>query len=466
MLVLADVTVSAPIGRTAGVARVRRRVPRWGISVALLAIVSWLALRVPTNRGRERERRLAIAACAAESWSAPRSAGTLPRGTFLRSPSLASAGVSTYVAGLPSSAGRASISPDDSSRSYRIFGLDGAALGVPAGDFRFENARILGGPDARLHLIWGERGPRHARSSADSLGPPIRVGTLWHSVYAPESGWSPARILVAQSGDGDGLLWNSESSAAVVAPSGRIHIVVPRVNRELVYLSYAERSWEVDSIPAKALYASVAEGSDGERYIAYIGRAPGRSQMNALLFVRSASSGDAWSNPKPIDGAERGGATRPRLLTGADGSLHLMWAMSAPGTLLSSAVRHASSRNGGRTWSRHTELALPSEPFTKWRAGLDGCGNPHVVVSTWVRRDSTPVGRVLQSAMGLNGWTPLTTLVNGSSAREIEVASDRSGALSLVASVEQSTPGDRSPRYVVTLFRFGRRVEAKQSASR
>lgn len=466
MLVLAEVTVSATIGRTARVARVRRRVLRWGIAVALLTIAAWLGLRVSASRWREQKRRLAIAACADDSWSAPRFAGTLPRGTFLRSPSIASVGASMYVAGHPIPAGRASKSLDDSSRSYRIFGPDGASLGIPAGDFRFENARILGGPDARLHLIWGERGPERTRSSADALGPVIRVGTLWHSVYTPGSGWSPARQLVAQSGDRDGLLWNSENSAAAIAPSGRIHVVVPRVNRPLLYLRYAEGSWQVDSIPVKALYASVAEGSDGERYIAYVGRAQGRSQMSALLFVRSASSGDPWSNPMPIDGVERGGATRPRLFTAADGALHLMWGVSASGTLLSTAVRHTSSWNGGGSWSRHRELPLPSELFTKWRAGLDACGNPHVLVSTWVRRDSTPIGRVLQSAMGLNGWTPLTTLVSRSSAREIEVASDRSGALSLVASVEQSAPGARSPTYAVAVFRFGKRDRGKESASR
>ena len=52
-----------------------------------------------------------------------------------------------------------------------------------------------------------------------------------------------------------------------MAPSGRIHVAVPRVNRELLHLSYAEGSWQVDSLPVKALYASVAEESDGERYV-------------------------------------------------------------------------------------------------------------------------------------------------------------------------------------------------------
>ena len=228
------------------------------------------------------------------------------------------------------------------------------------------------------------------------------------------------------------------------------------MNRHLLHLSFNKGAWLIDSVPVKALYAAIVERRDGERDIAYIGADRSHSRRYATLyFIHSKAPGDAWSTPEPIEDLERFDATRPRLLMGADGVLHLMWGSRVPGTLLTTAVRHSSSEDGGRTWSERTELPLPREPFTKWRAGLDRCNNPHVLVSTWTRLDSVSVGRVLHSALGLRSWTPYSPLPISSSVREIEISSDTSGELHLVASVGRLAPADSTPTYAVALAELG-----------
>ena len=429
---------------------------RRGIAIVVLATAGWLGVRTAPRMWREHRRRTTLAPCAGSSWSTPRVATTLPPGAFLRSPTLADVGGRLYVSGILSLAGRTSAALDTASLSARVFGVDGTSLGLPTGQFRFENAHLLSDGDARLHLIWGERGPQGTRSTSGDFGPPVRVKSLWHSVFVPGTGWSPARLVLEDRADRDGLLWNSENSSVAVAASGRVHLVVPRVNRDLLHLSYNEGAWLVDSVPVKALYAAIVERRDGERDIAYIGADRGHSRRYATLyFIHSKGPGDAWSRPEPIEGLERFDATRPRLLMGADGVLHLMWGSRVPGTLLTTAVRHSSSEDGGRTWSERTELPLPREPFTKWRAGLDQCNNPHVLVSTWTRLDSVSVGRVLHSALGLRSWTPYSPLPISSSVREIEISSDTSGELHLVASVGQLAPADSTPTYAVALAELG-----------
>jgi hypothetical protein len=206
----------------------------------------------------------------------------------------------------------------------------------------------------------------------------------------------------------------------------------------------------------KALYAAIVERRDGERDIAYIGADRSHSRRYAaLFFIHSKTPGDVWSTPEPIEGLESSDATRPRLLMGADGVLHLMWGARVPGTLLTAAVRHSSSEDGGRTWSERAELPLPREPFTKWRVGLDQCDNPHVLVSTWTRLDSVSVERVLHSALGLRSWTPYSPLLSSSSVREIEIGSDSSGELHFVASVGQLAPPDSMPTYAVAIVQLG-----------
>jgi hypothetical protein len=213
---------------------------RLGIAIIALAATGWLGVRTAPRMWREHQRRTTLAHCAGSSWSAPRVATSLPPGAFLRSPTLAEAGGTLYVSGILSLAGRTSVAMDSTSLSARVFGADGRSLGLPTGQFQFENARLLSDGDARLHLMWGERGPPRARSTSRDFGPPVRVRSLWHSVFIPGSGWSPARLVFFHRADRDGLLWNAENSSVAVAASGRVHLAVPRVNRDLLVLSYNE----------------------------------------------------------------------------------------------------------------------------------------------------------------------------------------------------------------------------------
>jgi hypothetical protein len=300
------------------------------------------------------------------------------------------------------------------------------------------NARLLSGRDGRLHLIWGESG-EPPTVGPPLAGPTVRLRTLWHADFEPRTGWTPARAIHTHTGARDRLLWNSENADAAIGPGGRLHVVVPQINGSLLYFTLDADGWLTDSLPWHALYASVTEAPNGERYIAYVGEDPTRGgALDGLLVLRAGAKDGRWSFPVPVQGRGDRIVTRPRLLVDADGGLHLAWGQIAPSALVIDAMRYEHSHDGGATWSAPSTLPLPREAFTKWRLGVDDCGAPHAVVSTWSRTDSAPVGHLLHSALDRNGWTRYSDLFSGTSAREAELTSDATGALHLIASVRRS----------------------------
>lgn len=79
----------------------------------------------------------------------------------------------------------------------------------------------------------------------------------------------------------------------------------------------------------------------------------GRGPMATAL---SADGGATWQpGPNPADDASAGDHSFMDLAADPAGTFHLIW-LDARGTNKSKGLRHASSRDGGRTWSKNTTL--------------------------------------------------------------------------------------------------------------
>jgi len=420
---------------------------------AALAVTSvWLIVQLAATYGqRGAHADGSSRACSSASWAEEGHPVPLPDGTFLRSPTVAVSSNALYLSGLPSPAGRHDSIAFATERTPLLVRADGEKVSLPPGPFAFINGRLIGGSKGQLHFIWGESGEKNTRMNAYP-GPRIRVKSLWHAAFDPNTGWSKPRELFERAGDRDRLLWNSESADVAVTESGGVQVVVPQVNAPLLHFVLAEDAWQTDTIPVRALYATVAPGADGSTYVAYVGEDPSRGgAMNGMLIVRMDSKVRHWSMPQPILARGEHLAARPRLLVGRRGGLHLAWSQLAASRLGVDAVRYLTSEDGAASWSAPVSLDLPKQSFTKWRLALDACDVPHVFVSTWTWKDSTPVSHILYSTLRDTRWTTLVDLLPGKSAREIEVMSDGTGSLHLIASVRREGATTSPPSYDVVV---------------
>ena len=378
-------------------------------------------------------------------------AAPLPPGTFLHAPTLSVARHVVYLSGVPTAAGRSDAVPsgDDGRQLVRV--ASGSQIGTPTGRFRFLNARLLGDHAGRLHLIWGEPGPSDTIGAHQAGMPWLRAKSLWHATFTSGAGWSAARPSHGQPGDRGRLLWNVESAGVGVSPAGRVDVVVPQVNGELLHFGLDGDRWRADTIHLAAREATMAEGGGGQLYVALVGvNGADARYANGLVFLRSPDGGKRWEPPVNVQPREMREPTRPRVFVGVNGTVQLLWGTRASATFGADAVRAMSSADGGHRWSTSYELPLPREQFTKWRAALDSCGTPRVVVSTWVRHDSIQTGRLFHSVLRGDGWAPLSPLMPERDAREVEVATGADGKLYLVASARQAPPS-KPPRYDVIL---------------
>jgi len=85
---------------------------------------------------------------------------------------------------------------------------------------------------------------------------------------------------------------------------------------------------------------------------------------------------------------------------------------------------------------------------------------PRNAAATAAGSDATPVGHLLHSTLGSNGWTSYSDIFVGTSAREVELASDERGTLHLIASVRRSNPRRSAQNYDVVVSEFVARSAA------
>lgn len=108
---------------------------------------------------------------------------------------------------------------------------------------------------------------------------------------------------------------------------------------------------------------------DGTRVIVWRGAARG----GAVMLSRSAD-GERWSAPEIIGVTQF--AMAPNVGVAPDGTLHLVWGQRQGPR---SALMHASSPDGGRTWSSPTAISPTSDvPLRGQTLAVDGQGRVHV----------------------------------------------------------------------------------------
>lgn len=412
-----------------------------------LSLGAWLGSATPSRFGMDDRIAAATLACPPGMWSEPRVVSELPPGTFLRTPSFTVGPETFLLTGVPS--------PASAQAATIILRGDpilksetGETIGRPPGDFELINARLLTGPDGLQHLIWGERSPTSAARSRPEAAPTIRVHSLWHATYGRRTGWSTPRPLYDPLPGRDELLWNFENAGASISAEGAIALVVPRIGHSLHYAAYEDGLWRTDAISVKATYADIAHGDDGAVYLAVVGedQTQKHGQNGRLLFLRSADSGRSWTSPKWLRAGRNVRASRPRLSVSHGKIVHLFWGQHISADVTTDVVRHIASDDEGRTWTRPHDLNLPALAFTKWQSGVDACGVPRVVTSTWVPQGSTHVGRVFHAALR-GHWHDLGRVLPHNPAREVRLRSGSDGTLHLIASVRRSPAGDRLPSY-------------------
>lgn len=182
------------------------------------------------------------------------------------------------------------------------------------------------------------------------------------------------------------------------------------------------------------------EATPGSIYLAY---AVPFNESRGVYLTTSEEPDLVWGDPVMVFGAAGAGCEaveQTSLTQGLDGTLHLAWVCaSLPGGIGPLALFHSRSEDGGTTWS---EPARAFERRAVWgRIATDGIGTLHLVwqehltgrINTWdaLSRDG-----------GENWEEPLSVSVVDGAAGYASLASDRSGRLHLLQTVQEtgSTP--------------------------
>jgi hypothetical protein len=109
--------------------------------------------------------------------------------------------------------------------------------------------------------------------------------------------------------------------------------------------------------------------ADGSLVIVWRGSGHGSSVM-----LSRSQDGLRWSEPETIPGTSR--SLSPNVGAAPDGTLHLLWGQRQGS---STGLAHASSRDGGRTWSAVHVVGPPSTRALRGHTlAVDGTGRVHV----------------------------------------------------------------------------------------
>lgn len=328
--------------------------------------------------------------------------------------------------------------PKPPQTSLLLIGPDGMAVGPPPGDFRYMRPTAIGDVAGRLHVIWAEP-TRSGSAAASDGGLRSSPASLWHAVYSPKEGWYPATRIYEQLPTSRPLRWRQDVIGLSFDAMRRLHLVVTRIGMAaMLHLIFSDGVWSESSIPTGGLSAHLALGPGGELYLAAIGQAEPRcGPANNVLFSRSNDGGRTWSRPTEVSALGSHRATKARVFSGADGIVHLLWGQNLSGSLFPEVVRHVESRDGGRIWSSAEDLQLPTGPLATWRAVEDECGTVHVAITMVVAATLGPESRLLYARWS-DQWSRVQQLFPEVELRDTELAATGTGTIFLVGTALRS----------------------------
>ena len=197
--------------------------------------------------------------------------------------------------------------------------------------------------------------------------------------------FSPALNLSGSvAGDGKARIdrdtWHNGSLDLAAGPHGRVYAAWTEYEGALWLARSSDggRSFEPrarigggDAHPARA--PSLALGPQGTVYLAWT---VGEDPQADLRLAISVDGGDSFGEPR-IVAPGSGYAEAPKLASGAEGTLHLVYGESASGPFGPYHVRYTRSRDGARSFEPTRRISGEGAGFPA--LGLDGAGNPYVV---------------------------------------------------------------------------------------
>ena len=296
-------------------------------------------------------------------------------GTVARFPSVADVGDRVYVVGdnLPWFT-----QPPRTEARLAAWELEGASIGAPAGGRLFAFPQIAPLNDSGLMMLWGE--PDSASEDIDPLTQ--RISQVWWARYDTTAGWSSASRLIRETE----TVWaDGQRTSPVRGSDGALHHAVPTPHG-LRYLHWDGGAWTATTVPRirSASYASLALANGGRAIvIAYVSAVEhATADVNSVFVVRSADRGVSWSLPLLVSRSGETPALEVQLLADPGGVLHLVWVQDTTGDFAPEILRHVSSRDDGRTWSRPDDT-YPPEGFRKLHTAMDSCGALHAIYMHW-----------------------------------------------------------------------------------
>lgn len=212
-----------------------------------------------------------------------------------------------------------------------------------------------------------------------------------------------------------------------VGPDGTLHAVwygsdTPNQenNRQIKYASSKDQgqtwsSWKnisvVDGYSFSQLYwqehPSMGIAPDGTLYAVWEGK-DSQNAKQQIKFSRSSDGGNtwtAWKNIAPGSGTQ----SRPTLLVGPDGTLHLFM-YSSQGNALSNAqqIQYAASHDQGNSWSDWQVVSEPQFDSRHLSAAIGPDGTIHIA---W-RSGASPTqpSQILYSALSHGEWNNILPL--------------------------------------------------------
>lgn len=244
--------------------------------------------------------------------------------------------------------------PGDPAREVMVYRIGERGLTTPPGGRFYIDARGALGPDGRLHVLWGEPEPGFPPDSFQP-DPKLNMTRIMYASYE-EGGWTETE-LVYQATPEDWIF----GFPLIVDRAGVPHTVVSGTF-PMSYLRRGSRGWRgPGAIPGKSgLYASLVLGPGSRRSLGFVAAA-GPGQRNSVFFRRSEDGGKSWEEPILVHLSGGKPAMKLRLVRSRGDTLHLLWVITpAPNNPVPEAIAHATSADGGRTWSEPRPVPMPA----------------------------------------------------------------------------------------------------------
>lgn len=315
----------------------------------------------------------------ATGWAPPTRLAALPPNRNFSWPSLAISRDTLYVAAnLMPTLPQLSIGL----RQLFLMRVPGGVLSLPEGPFAFAYPQAVVDREGAYHLFWTEFQPRTTPPTRWPASP----SALWHSTLVRGTWTRPEKLL-----EGAALFWNRRQGNVVVDSRGIVHVVVAgnfsTGGFAVGHMSLRGGTWQLQQFPGVVLYTSLTATRD-HLVLAYVA-ADQSSSATRLVVARAPLVTGEWGPTVGVTSFGNGHPLQPFVLVERDSALNLIWFESAAPLSTTAGLHHASSVDGGASWSEGRSVEVHAIPDAV-TAAPSRCG-PTIIVESI---DSARIGLV------------------------------------------------------------------------